>query len=101
MPSTRHLSALPGKPPATQGGTSSLRMSCVTLPSRSRSRPLLWTCYERSSELPHPRRVEAGEGIEYVAEHLGHRNIRNTRVDAQITNPARDQVFRALEPHPK
>jgi phosphoenolpyruvate synthase/pyruvate phosphate dikinase len=36
-----------------------------------------------------------------VADHLGHRNIRNTRVYAQITNPLRDQVFRELEQHPK
>jgi integrase len=45
--------------------------------------------------------LEAGRGIEYVADHLGHRNIRNTRVYAQITNPLRAQVFRELEPHPK
>ena len=45
--------------------------------------------------------LEAGRGIEYVADHLGHRNIRNTCVDAQITNPLRDHVFRELEPHPK
>jgi site-specific recombinase XerD len=45
--------------------------------------------------------LEAGRGIEYVADHLGHRNIRNTCVYAQITNPLRDQVFRELEHHPK
>jgi site-specific recombinase XerD len=45
--------------------------------------------------------LEAGRGIVYVADHLGHRNIRNTRVYAQITNPLRDQVFRELEQHPK
>jgi len=45
--------------------------------------------------------LEAGRGIEYVADHLGHRNIRNTRVYAQITNPLREQVFRELEQHPK
>ncbi|HSX82765.1 MAG TPA: tyrosine-type recombinase/integrase [Candidatus Saccharimonadia bacterium] len=44
---------------------------------------------------------EAGRGIAYGADHLGHRNIRNTRVYAQITNPLRAQVFRELEPHPK
>ena len=37
----------------------------------------------------------------YVADHLGRRNLRNTRVYAQITNPLRDQVFRELEQHPK
>ncbi|MBA4406574.1 hypothetical protein C0389_04810 [bacterium] len=45
--------------------------------------------------------LEAGRGIEYVADHLGHRNIQNTRVYAQITNPLRDQVFRELEHNPK
>lgn len=44
---------------------------------------------------------EAGRGIEYVADHLGHRNIQNTRVYAQITNPLREQVMRELEHHPK
>jgi len=45
--------------------------------------------------------LEAGRGIEYVADHLGHRNIQNTRVYAQITNPLRDQVFRELEHNQK
>ena len=45
--------------------------------------------------------LEAGRGIEYVADHLGHRNIQNTRVYAQITNPLREQVMRELEHNPK
>ena len=45
--------------------------------------------------------LEAGRGIEYVADHLGHKNIQNTKIYAQITNPLREQVFRDLEPHPK
>ena len=45
--------------------------------------------------------LEAGRGIEYVADHLGHKNIQNTKVYAQITNPYREQVFRELEQHPK
>jgi integrase len=45
--------------------------------------------------------LEVGRGIEYVADHLGHRNIQNTRIYAQITNPLREQVFRELEQHPK
>jgi integrase len=45
--------------------------------------------------------LEAGWGIEYVADHLGHRNIQNTRVYAQITSPLREQIFRDLERHPK
>jgi integrase len=42
-----------------------------------------------------------GRGIEYVADHLGHKNIQNTKIYAQITNPLREQVFRELEQHPK
>jgi integrase/recombinase XerD len=38
---------------------------------------------------------EVGRDIEYVTDHLGNRNLRNIRVYAQITNPLRDQVFRA------
>ncbi len=45
--------------------------------------------------------LEAGRGIEYVADHLGHKNIQNTQIYAQITNPLREQVFRELEQHPK
>jgi integrase len=45
--------------------------------------------------------LEAGRGIEYVADHLGHKNIQNTRIYAQIINPLREQVFRELEQHPK
>ena len=45
--------------------------------------------------------LEAGRGIGYVADHLGHKNIQNTRIYAQITNPLREQVFRELEQHPK
>jgi integrase/recombinase XerD len=45
--------------------------------------------------------LEAGCGIEYVADHLGHKNIQNTRIYVQITNPLREQVFRELEQHPK
>jgi hypothetical protein len=45
--------------------------------------------------------LESGRGIEYVADHLGHKNIQNTRIYAQITNPLREQVFRELEQHPK
>jgi integrase len=45
--------------------------------------------------------LEAGRGIEYVADHLGHKNIQNTRIYAQIINPLHEQVFRELEQHPK
>lgn len=45
--------------------------------------------------------LKAGRGIEYVADHLGYKNIQNIRIYAQITNPLREQVFRELEQHPK
>jgi site-specific recombinase XerD len=45
--------------------------------------------------------LEAGRGIEYVADHLGHKNIQNIWIYAQITHPLREQVFRELEQHPK
>jgi integrase len=45
--------------------------------------------------------LEAGRGLEYVADHLGHKNIQNTKIYAQITSPLREQVFRELERHPK
>jgi integrase/recombinase XerD len=45
--------------------------------------------------------LEAGRRIDYVADHLGHKNIQNTCIYAQITHPLRAQVFRELEQHPK
>jgi integrase/recombinase XerD len=40
--------------------------------------------------------LEAGRNIEYIADHLSHKNIQNTRIYAQITNPLPEQVFREL-----
>ncbi len=45
--------------------------------------------------------LEAGQGIEYVADHLGHKNIQNTKIYAQITTSLRQEVFAKLERHPK
>jgi len=45
--------------------------------------------------------LEAGQGIEYVQDHLGHVNIQNTIIYAQITNGRREKVFRELEKNPK
>ena len=39
-------------------------------------------------------------GALFVADHLGHKNTQNTRIDAQITNHLREDVFRELEQHP-
>jgi site-specific recombinase XerD len=44
--------------------------------------------------------LKAGRGIEYVADHLGYKNIQNTCLYAQITHPLRAQVFRKLAQHP-
>lgn len=45
--------------------------------------------------------LEAGQGIEYMADHLGHKNIQNTRIYAQFTTSLRQEVFSKLERHPK
>ena len=45
--------------------------------------------------------LDAGRGIEDVADHLGHKNIQNTRIYAQLSHPLRKQVSRDLERHPK
>ena len=41
--------------------------------------------------------LEAGEGIEFVRDHLGHRNIQNTMIYAQITDNRREESFRRVE----
>lgn len=41
--------------------------------------------------------LEAGEGIEFVRDHLGHRNIQNTMIYAQITGNRRQEAFRRIE----
>jgi integrase/recombinase XerD len=41
--------------------------------------------------------LDAGEGIEFVRDHLGHRNIQNTMIYAQITNSKREEAFRRVE----
>ena len=41
--------------------------------------------------------LDAGEGIEFVKDHLGHTNIQNTMIYAQITNHKREEIFRRLE----
>jgi len=45
--------------------------------------------------------LEAGEGIEFVKDHLGHRNIQNTMIYAQITNNGRREAFRRIEGNSK
>ena len=41
--------------------------------------------------------LDAGEGIEFVRDHLGHRNIQNTMIYAQITDRGREEAFRRVE----
>jgi integrase/recombinase XerC len=41
--------------------------------------------------------LDAGESLEFVKEHLGHRKIENTAIYARVSNPARDRAFARLE----
>ena len=41
--------------------------------------------------------LDAGEGIEFVRDHLDHRNIQNTMIYAQITGNRRQEAFRRIE----
>lgn len=41
--------------------------------------------------------LEWGEGVEYVRDHLGHKNIANTMIYAQITDRRRQETFERLE----
>lgn len=44
--------------------------------------------------------LDAGESLEFVKEHLGHRKIENTAIYARVSNPARDRAFARLEQSP-
>jgi len=41
--------------------------------------------------------LDAGEGIEFVRDHLGHTNIQNTMIYAQITNSKREEIFKRVK----
>ena len=41
--------------------------------------------------------LEAGHGVEFVKDHLGHVNIQNTMVYAQVTDRQRREGFRKME----
>ena len=43
--------------------------------------------------------LDAGEPLEYVKDHLGHKYLKNTQVYAQISSPNRRQTMRRLEYH--
>lgn len=44
--------------------------------------------------------LDAGEGIEFVQDHLGHVNIQNTLIYAKLSDRRRDLAFRQLEKNP-
>ncbi len=45
--------------------------------------------------------LEAGQGIEFVRDHLGHVNIQNTLIYAKLTDRRREEVYRQLEESPE
>jgi len=44
--------------------------------------------------------LEDGQHLEYVADHLGHKNIQNTAIYAKITNKRREETFKRMETSP-
>lgn len=44
--------------------------------------------------------LDAGQPLEFVQDHLGHKNIQNTQIYAKISNPRRQEIFNELEYHP-
>jgi len=44
--------------------------------------------------------LEDGQHLEYVADHLGHKNIQNTAIYAKITNKKREETFKRIETSP-
>jgi len=44
--------------------------------------------------------LEDGQPLEYVADHLGHKNIQNTAIYAKITNKRREETFKRMETSP-
>ena len=45
--------------------------------------------------------LDAGFGIEFVQEHLGHVNIQNTLIYARLTNRRREEVYQQVEQSPE
>jgi len=41
--------------------------------------------------------LDAGEGIEFIKDHLGHKNIQNTMIYAQLTDRRREEIYKRLE----
>lgn len=61
--------------------------------------PAHYTCHSlRHSIATHL--LDAGEALEFVQDHLGHRNIQSTTIYARITDRHRAAVFRRLEASP-
>jgi integrase len=78
-------------------------------PLRRRRVQQLFSRYAEAAQLPekatcHSLRhaiathlLDAGESLEFVKEHLGHRKIENTAIYARVSNPARERAFARLE----
>jgi type 1 fimbriae regulatory protein FimB len=45
--------------------------------------------------------LEAGQGIEFVQDHLGHVNIQNTLIYARLTDRRREAIYRQVEESPE
>lgn len=45
--------------------------------------------------------LDAGFGIEFVQDHLGHVNIQNTLIYAKLTDRRREEVYRQVEQSPE
>lgn len=45
--------------------------------------------------------LDAGMGIEFVQDHLGHVNIQNTLIYARLTDRRREEVYRQVEQSPE
>ncbi|MBW2063365.1 MAG: tyrosine-type recombinase/integrase [Deltaproteobacteria bacterium] len=41
--------------------------------------------------------LDAGEAIEFVQDHLGHRNVQNTQIYSKISDRKRKEIFEKLE----
>lgn len=44
--------------------------------------------------------LDAGQPLELISDHLGHKKLANTQIYARISNPRRDRFFQEVEYHP-
>ena len=81
-------------------------------PLKKRQIQALFTLYRDRAHLPHhytchslrhsiaTHLLDAGVSLEFVQDHLGHRNIQSTTIYARITDQHRAQLFKRLEESP-